>query len=228
MDQQTRILLVEDHPLTRDGTALALKAFDPQCEIRQSPSLAHTFRELDQGGNPDLILLDLDLEDSHGIETLIRLREWCDSHGAASRIVILSGTSDPALIKEVIEHYATGFIVKATSPNIFAHAIAITLAGGVYIPEQALRQLAPISAADNREAAPVASFTSREREVAACLVRGFTYKRIARELERRDGKPISEHTVRAHVGNIAWKLGVMENAKAGVMAEIARRGLVFP
>ncbi len=64
--------------------------------------------------------------------------------------------------------------------------------------------------------------------MASFLVRGFTYKKIARELERTDGRSVSEHTIRAHVGNIAWKLGVTENVKAGVMAEIARRELKFP
>ena len=62
--------------------------------------------------------------------------------------------------------------------------------------------------------------TPREAEVAALLVQGRTYKQVARELERRAGRSVSEHTVRAHVGNIAWKLGVTAHAKAGVIAEI--------
>jgi DNA-binding NarL/FixJ family response regulator len=71
------------------------------------------------------------------------------------------------------------------------------------------------------------SLTTREEQVAYWLVHGFTYKRIAKELQKSDGKPISDQTVRVHVGNIAWKLGVTENAKAGVMAEISRRRLTF-
>ena len=70
--------------------------------------------------------------------------------------------------------------------------------------------------------------TPREAEVAALLVQGRTYKQVARELERRAGRSVSEHTVRAHVGNIAWKLGVTAHAKAGVIAEIARLGLKIP
>ena len=55
----------------------------------------------------------------------------------------------------------------------------------------------------------------------------MTYKKIAQTIERSHKQPISENTVRTHVGNMAWKLGVTMNAKAGVMAEIAKRGLKF-
>ena len=55
----------------------------------------------------------------------------------------------------------------------------------------------------------------------------MTYKRIAQALEQRHKQNIAESTVRTHVGNMAWKLGVTMNVKAGVMAEIARRGLKF-
>lgn len=67
--------------------------------------------------------------------------------------------------------------------------------------------------------------TMREAQVAALLVHGLTYKRIARELQRHDGRSIVDHTVRVHVVHIAGKLGVIENVKAGVMAEISRRRL---
>jgi len=158
------------------------------------------------------------------------LKTWADEHAVDARFVVLSGHCEPDLVRDVVDRLATGFILKATSKSIFQRAISLTLAGGVYIPEIVLRQLVPQArTADrgNSDPRPLL-LTPRETEVAALLIRGFTYKRIARELEKRDGKPISEHTVRVHVGNIAWKLGVTENAKASVMAEIARRGLVFP
>jgi len=118
--------------------------------------------------------------------------------------------------------------LKATSKAIFKHAIALTLAGGVYIPEAILKQMGGPSRPQDRQSQTEIALTPREVEVATLLVQGFTYKKIARELERHDGKPVSDHTVRVHVGNIAWKLGVTENAKSGVMAELARRELRFP
>jgi DNA-binding NarL/FixJ family response regulator len=225
-----RCLIVDDHPMTRDGTAIALGAADPAMEIFQAGSLLKAFEMLAQLRSVDLVLLDLDLDDSHGVATLYAFKDWCEVHEVDARVVVLSGHCEPDLVREVVGHFATGFIQKATSQALFKHAIGLTLAGGVYIPEVALRQMGgpqnpALTSAMNT---PPLALTPREVEVASLLVQGYTYKKIARELERTDGKPVSEHTIRAHVGNIAWKLGVTENAKAGVMAEIARRELRFP
>jgi DNA-binding NarL/FixJ family response regulator len=225
-----RCLIVDDHPMTRDGTALALRAADSAMDICQAESLKQAFALLAQVRDVDLVLLDLDLGDSSGLGTLQTFKEWCEAHDVDSRVVVLSGHCEPELVRDVVNHFATGFILKATSQDILKHAIALTIAGGVYIPDVVLRHMgttARSAPAPNRSARPV-SLTLRESEVAALLVQGYTYKRIARELEHSDGKSVSEHTIRAHVGNIAWKLGVTENAKAGVMAEIARRELRFP
>jgi DNA-binding NarL/FixJ family response regulator len=223
-----RCLVVDDHPLTRAGTALALRNVDATVEVLEAESLERALHVLATNPEIDLVLLDLELGDSRGVDTLRVLKEHLEGADPCPRIVVLSGHCELELVREVINLYATGFIQKATSNVIFQHAISITLAGGVYIPEMVLRQMdAPAAGRAPNSDAPNAPLTPRENEIAALLVRGLTYKRIARELEKRDGKPISDHTVRAHVGNIAWKLGVTENAKAGVMAEIARRGLVF-
>jgi DNA-binding NarL/FixJ family response regulator len=224
-----RCLVVDDHPLTRTGTALALHNVDATVEVLEAESLAQALQVLACNAPIDLVLLDLELGDSQGAATLRVLKEHVERCDPCPRIVVLSGHCELELVREVINLYATGFIQKATSSVIFQHAISITLAGGVYIPEMVLREMgAPGAVRAPKQDAPNAPLTPRENEIAALLVRGLTYKRIARELEKRDGKPISDHTVRAHVGNIAWKLGVTENAKAGVMAEIARRRLVFP
>lgn len=208
---------------------MALRDANPGVEVLEASDLADAFKTLASVQAIQLVLLDLDLENTKGADTLRRLKSWTDDHDIEARVVVLSGRSEVDLVREVISLYGTGFILKATSRQVFQQAIALTLAGGVYIPEVVLHQLG--GKEENRPAsipARPATLTPREVEIAALLVQGFTYKRIARELERADGKPISDHTVRAHVGNIAWKLGVTENAKSGVMAEIARRGLTFP
>jgi DNA-binding NarL/FixJ family response regulator len=226
-----KFLVVDDHPLTREGTSLALLNVDPEGEVLEAENLAQTITVLSSTPGMNLVLLDLDLSDSKGIDTLKTLKAWCVDNDVDSRIVVLSGLCDPELVRQVIDNFATGFILKAIPKAVFQSAIALTLAGGVYIPEVLLRRLAPpLSHAAHvpQNSTPTLRLTAREAEVAALLVQGFTYKQIARGLERIDGKPVSDHTVRAHVGNIAWKLGVTENAKSGVMAEIARRGLTFP
>jgi DNA-binding NarL/FixJ family response regulator len=226
----TYCLVVEDHPLTLDGTLAALRSVNPHMSLLEAPSLAMALARLTEPPSVDLVLLDLDLPDSQGIDTLKAVVQQLSTQDPLARVVVLSGHCEPELVRQVIENFGTGFIPKALPRALFEHAIALTLAGGVFIPEVVLRQMtaaAPVPCKPE-DAAAQRSLTPRETEVAALLIQGLTYKRIAKELERTDGKPMSDHTVRTHVGNIAWKLGVTENAKSGVMAEIARRGLVFP
>ncbi|HSI59653.1 MAG TPA: response regulator transcription factor [Ideonella sp.] len=222
-----KCLVVDDHPLTRDGTIMALRAVAQEVEVFEAASLEAAQDMLLRIVDPDLILLDLDLEDSKGIATLETLQAWLTERDIAVRIVVLSGHCEPSLVRAVIETCATGFIVKAEARELFQHAIALTLAGGVYIPPLALRAMAPVDQGGSGSQREIV-FTPRERDIAALLIKGYTYKRLAQELARQDGGAvISDQTVRAHVGNIAWKLGVTENVKSGVMAEIARRGLTF-
>jgi DNA-binding NarL/FixJ family response regulator len=228
-----KFLLVDDEWQARDASLYTIRAIDSGATILEAATLAETFVVLEANPDVDLVLLDLNIGDSRGVSTLQRLSEWKEQHDCAARIVVISGEADVDLVRDVIENYATGFILKASPRQIFAHALALTIAGGVYLPEVLCRRLAPApkpsapSQGSAHERNSV-SLTHREREIAALLVQGKTYKKIALDLEKKDGKAITDHTVRAHVSNIAWKLGVTENAKAGVIAEIARRGLRFP
>ncbi len=228
-----KFLLVDDEWQARDASLYTIRGIDPDAAILEASTLHEAFAALEANPDVELVLLDLNIADSSGVRTLQRLSEWKERHDCGARIVVISGEDDVGLVRDVIENYGTGFILKASPRQIFAHALALTIAGGVYLPELLCRKLAPApkplpQSHDSAEGHKAINLTQREREIAALLVQGKTYKRIALDLEKKDGKAITDHTVRAHVSNIAWKLGVTENAKAGVIAEISRRGLTFP
>jgi DNA-binding NarL/FixJ family response regulator len=134
-----------------------------------------------------------------------------------------------------------------TKADVFRFAIGLTLAGSIYIPERyRLGKRAPNEGdtATNsfRTGAHVAvehddvTFTSREQQVLAHVGQGFTYKQIARRLEQAEpGKTMSEHTVRVHAQNAAWKLqvkypGQLDNltAKATIITAFADKRLRLP
>jgi two-component system, NarL family, nitrate/nitrite response regulator NarL len=227
-----KFLVVDDDWLTRGGVVKAIEALQPEAAVVEVSSLHDAYESLQENPGTDLVILDLNLRESRGIETLVEFRKWCESHHIEPRTVVLSGASDdnPSLVADVLANHGTGFILKGTKAKVFEHALAMTVEGGVFVPEEILRALAPRPAeqrgGDATESAPL-NLTRRETEIAALLIQGMTYKKIAQSLEKRHGHPITESTVRTHVGNIAWKLGVTTNAKAGVMAEIAKRGLKF-
>lgn len=228
-----RFLVVEDDWLTRGGVVKAIESIQPDAAVAEASSLDDAYVFLQENPSTDLVILDLNLRESRGIDTLVEFRDWCESRHIEPRTVVLSGAGDdnPHLVADVLANHATGFILKGTKAKVFEHALAMTVEGGVFVPEEILRIIAP-TPPERRTADSIAeptqpNFTPKEIEVAALLIQGMTYKTIARELEKRHKQRISENTVRTHVGNIAWKLGVTTNAKAGVMAEIAKRGLKF-
>ena len=226
-----RFLVVDDDWLTRGGVVKAIESIQADAAVEEASSLDDAYVSLQENPAIDLVILDLNLRDSRGIDTLVEFRSWCENHHIEPRTVVLSGDDNPSLVTDVLANHGTGFIVKGAKSKVFEHALALTVEGGVFVPEEILRAMVPRSAesrASDSTAKPAQpNLTPRETEVAALLVQGLTYKKIAQVLDRRHNKSISENTVRTHVGNMAWKLGVTTNAKAGVMAEIAKRGLKF-
>jgi DNA-binding NarL/FixJ family response regulator len=226
------VLIVDDDFNARGGLTHTLRDQYPGASIYEAGSVGQAIEVLGRNPSISLVLLDLNVEDSRGIATLKTLKRWCEDSDCNPRLVIVSAAADydDALIPEAIENCATGFITKGTSVEIFRSAIDLTVAGAIYIPEQYLRSTRrKSSAAESDEIA----FTTREKQVAALLVQGLTYKQIARRLGQAD-KPMSDNTVRVHVQRIAWKLRVADDsssdglaAKAAVITAFAERRLRF-
>lgn len=227
-----KILLIDDHPFTRDGMRLALHELDDTLDVLESAGLAEAYLILQAQPDIRLILLDLELEVTAGIATLHALSSWLAAHGIEPRIVVISGSHQQPLVESALNGSATGYILKGTSREALVVALATTLAGGVHVPELTPSQRASDPAARERDRIAqnvklLAELTPREREVAALLVEGLTYRSIATRLEPRDGRQPSEHTVREHVNSMAWKLGVTGNVKSGVLLAIAKKGWTF-
>lgn len=225
------ILLVDDHPHVRMGTAMSLRELIDDAAVVEADSLESAKMAILQDEQIGLVLLDLCLGDSNGIGTLQLLRGTCEASGRYPRVVIVSGNEDPELIDSALNEHGTGFIPKGVSGVIFKNAIQLTLAGGVYIPEIYLRLRKPRPAPG---AVPMTSqetsakLTETEKLVASYCVQGLTYKYIARAISEQRGKAISDLTVKTHVKNIAIKLGILGEGKAAVVAQISRMNLRFP
>lgn len=228
-----RILVVDDDFGARRGLVQTLHDLYPDAELLQAESVAGAIAALQSQPDVQLVLLDLILGDSRGIDTLRALKQWCESADCNPRIVVVSAAADydERLVGEAIDACATGFIAKGTSVEVFKSAIDLTLAGAIFIPERYVQHRARPPTPAATDAPP---FTRREREVAGLLLKGLTYKQIARQLGLQDGRPMSDNTVRVHVQRMAWKLRLVDeadgalSAKAAVLTALAERRLRFP
>ena len=207
-----KILIVDDHPVMREGIRLCLRDLDSTIDFVEAADLEGAVRAANSSGPFDLVLLDLALPGTSGVHSLIAFRDAVDSCPA---IVVFSGSDDAATVTAALDAGAMGFIPKTSPAAILRGALRIVLANGIYVPPTVLGHRAPASASETLPAAarPLRrlselGLTPRQQEVCALMVKGRAVKRIALDLG------ISPATVKAHVQPILRTLGAMNRTEA--------------
>lgn len=200
-----RVLLVDDHPLFRAGLNALLYELDSNIETAEAATLGEVCDKHDQGEIFDLVLLDMKLPDSEGLDLLRRVKEVFEE----ALVVIMSATEDPHLIRSAIDMGACGYIPKTTNPAVTVNALRLVLAHGIYLPLNILHGIgmADIIVAKTQEC-PQPSLSERQLAVLQCLLQGKPNKIIARELA------IAEGTVKAHLASIYQFLNVTSRSQA--------------
>ena len=210
MTPPARLLIVDDHPLAREGlrSILTTAGFEIVAEAHDGQQAI----DLAQALKPDLILMDIRLGAGRdGLETAATLRAL----GVTSKIMMLTLHDDPEYVRAALAAGATGYVLKDAGLQELSEAVAQVLKGQVAIPVSLLSSLAARPSTQYRDMAAMERLTDREREVLNLIAEGMTNKAIARTLQ------ISPSTVKAHVERVISKLGVADRTQAAVMA--ARR-----
>jgi len=198
------ILIVDDHPLFREGMKTLLTALEPAVRFSDAGSVAEAVA-LPAADPPDLILLDMNLPGTSRLDALHQVKA---AHESAS-VVVVSGDEDPQLIRSAVDAGAAGYIPKTTNTSLTVQALRLVLANGIYLPRAALTATGPAAAsAESSKAAGAPEFSGRQLAVLKCLLQGKANKVIARELN------IAEGTVKAHLWSIYQALGVNSRAQA--------------
>lgn len=227
----SNILVVDDHFALREGLRLTLLSLFPGATVHQAASLAQARQALAADPGIELVLLDLNLADSSGADTLRELKAEAEWLGRQARILVVSAAADydAQAVAQVIEDCAVGYIPKNASEAVLKQGIDMALAGCVFVPDIYLRQR--IREADESAVSQCWQVLSeRERQIAELLIQGQTYKQVARRLEGASG-PLSDNTIRVHAQRMAWKLRMQLDdpgleklpAKAVVMMALGRQ-----
>jgi DNA-binding NarL/FixJ family response regulator len=211
-----RILIVDDHPLTRDALAglLAQNGFDVIAQAGSGSEAIEEARRL----KPDLVLLDLSMPDMDGLTALPQLREAAPE----AEVVVLTASEDEGNLLGAIRGGAAGYLLKSEPPErivAFLRGIAkgeAALSGAV-----ARRLLEQVREGGHRGSvvpdAVAQTLSARELEVLLLLDQHLGTDEIATRLF------ISEHTVRSHVKSLLGKLGVSSRREALERLNDARR-----
>ena len=207
----TNFLLVDDHPLFLEAMRLVVQSAFPGAVVHEAASIESARAAIDQEcGKLDLVLLDLSMPGTQGLEGLLELRTCYPK----LPIVIVSALEDSRIVHEVLTYGAAGFISKSARGSELANAIREVLAGSIVLP--AGYQL-PQAGARNSGcdlSAKLATLTPQQVRVLQMLRQGKLNKQIAYELG------VGETTVKAHVSEILRKLKVASRTQAVI--EVAR------
>ena len=210
-----KILIIDDHTLFRSGMVHLLEDLQPQPQIVESHSLKNAQEYLLGGLKVDLVLLDLRLGDTVGLDGLTALRKDIPD----TPIIVLSAELDPLVIHRCIELGAMGFITKCSTHDELLGAIRLIVDGGIYLPAAVRNgQYAPANHGSRpSDIALLTSLSKRQREVLTLLVQGKPNKTISTQMD------ISQNTVKAHLTAIFRVLGARNRTEAVYFA--ARAGV---
>lgn len=216
MPPRVKILIIDDHALIREALRGVLKELKGDAMVAEAADWRQASRQIEQGAEFDLVLLDLNLPDRDGFDVLAELRE---SYPAVS-VVVLSARQDRESVAKVLELGALGFIPKSSEREVMLSAFKLIFSGGMYIPPEILvrqepaaaRSSAPPVLLQKRVSAADLGLTDRQMDVLALMMQGRSNKAICRELD------LAEPTVKNHVTAILKALKVTNRTEAVIAA----------
>jgi DNA-binding NarL/FixJ family response regulator len=198
-----RVLLVDDHQVVRRGLRTFLEVQDDIEVVGEAAEGAEGVARAEEL-RPDVILMDVKMPGTDGVEALRRLRDA----GNPARVLIVTSFTERRTVVPALRAGAAGYVHKDIDPDALAGAIRSVHAGHVLLqPEVAGALLAEESGGGRG-----GTLTDREREVLALIARGRSNREIARALV------LSEKTVKTHVSNILMKLDLADRTQAALWA----------
>ncbi|RZM83105.1 DNA-binding response regulator [Leptolyngbya iicbica LK] len=228
-----RIIIIEDHDLTRMGLKAALKQHSGITVIGEAATGQEGLRLLNQL-QPDVAIVDIGLPDLDGVEVTRKFKDAEDpSQSAATKVLMLTMHDTEESVMAAFAAGADSYSVKDVDIKQLVEAIRLTHEGQVWIDPAIARivlsqakRMAPIAATgditqagdDYTQVLESAPLTERELEVLELIVAGYSNAKIAEELY------ITVGTVKTHVCNILNKLSASDRTQAAVRA--LRTGLV--
>lgn len=188
MTSPIRILLVDDHPMVREGLVARLQAVSRFEVVGEAGNRAEALAQL-AGTQPDVVLMDVGLKDVNGIALGAEML----AQQPSIKLLMFSMYDNPEYVQRALTAGARGYVLKDAPAQEIVSAIDAVASGGTFLS-------AAVSGRLFRGQAPKPVLTPRESEILSALGRGASSKQIARELD------LSVRTVEAHRQSIKRKL----------------------
>ncbi len=212
------ILLVDDHRMFREGLRLLIARELPDMEVVGAVGDAATALESARALRPDLVVMDIHLPDTNGIEVSRRIR----AELPATKIIVLSAEANLAFVKDALRIGASGYLLKSDAPEELPEAIRAVMEGRLYLcPEASQVAIENYRDVLNRaDAADRPALSPRELQVLRLVAEGLRTKEIADKLG------VGVKTAETFRQRLMHKLGC--NGTAELVRYAVREGIVPP
>jgi len=203
-----RILIVDDHPVLRQGLALVIGR-EPDLEVCGEAENIEEALRLVEGGHPDVVIIDLSLDGEDGIELI----DYIKSRWTAVKILVYSSHDEETFAGRVLRAGAAGYLSKREAlPKVIA-AIRRILSGEISLsPRITTKLLQRAAVGKPLDCNPVETLSNREMQIFEMIGRGINTVEIANELQ------ISPKTVESHRKCVKTKLNVRTSAQLSRLA----------
>jgi two-component system nitrate/nitrite response regulator NarL len=208
------LLVIDDHPLFRKAVLQLVEMAGSFVVVGEASSGSEGLK-LAQRLEPDLVLLDLNMNEMDGIEVLKAIKSW----GTETRVIMLTVSDEAGDLVAALRAGADGYLLKETEPEDLLVKLAAAAAGEVILTDRLTRLLAHSLRDENKpREVDQAGLTEQESRTLELIARGKSNKAIARELGIADG------TVKVHVKHLLRKLNLHSRVEAAVWALDKRGG----
>ena len=210
---RVRVLLVDDHALVLAGIRLLAERIEG-VEIVGEALNGREAVESALMHRPDIVIMDISMEELNGIEAAARIRESL----SATRVLILSSHTDELFVRRALRTGVSGYLVKGSVPMELPMAISAVMRGQVYVSPEVAGHLVGADGKAAEEESSFDSLTPRHREVLQMIAEGKSTKEIAFTLH------VSIKTIETHRAAIMDRLGIRD--VAGLVRFAMRHGLI--
>ncbi|MEU6766354.1 response regulator transcription factor [Streptomyces sp. NPDC046853] len=209
-----RVILLDDEELVRRGIRMILDA-EPDIEVVAEGDDGSVALDLVAGHRPDVVLTDIQMPRTDGLEVARRLAALPDPPAVA----VLTTFDVDEYVHAALQHGAAGFLLKDTSPRELAEAVRVLARGEAMLSPRITTKLLAVfatgAAAAPRARSRMAELTDREREVAVAVAGGRSNSEIAKDLF------VSQSTVKVHLSRIMTKLDAANRTQVALITHDA-------
>jgi DNA-binding NarL/FixJ family response regulator len=206
MNEQISVLVVDDHPLFRQGVVHSLGT-DPGLQVVGETASGEEALRLARELLPDVVLLDISMPGWNGLVTAQKITTACP----AITIVMLTVSEDKDKLIAAFKAGARAYVLKGVSARELTQVVRTAASGEVYVsPSLAAEML--VSLTQTKAPDPLQELTDREREILRLIGSGLTNREIGEQIF------LSEKTIKHYVTNILQKLQVRSRVEAALLA----------